>query len=71
MLDRLSNFCSNTITEIWTLIDPYYMFCKRLNKFDYIAKLLEKDKLLCDNIENINNQNNHDGSFVYGLINYS
>lgn len=69
MLNKLNNFHSYTMTKIYILVDTYYAFCKRLDNLDYIAKLLEKNKFFCDNIENMNNQKHYYRSSVYRLTN--
>lgn len=53
MLDRLVSFKSHFISEIWTLVGSNYAFCWQSNTSTYVAKLLEKNKYLCDNIENM------------------
>ena len=56
MLDRLGGFHSYAITDIRTLVDTHYTFCKRLNTSSYVTDLLYKDKFLCNNIEIVSNR---------------
>ena len=70
MLDKLGSFRSHAMTEIRTLVGIHYAFCRRPNISDYVAELLEKDKFLCDNIENMSNEKHHHRGFAYGLTNY-
>lgn len=55
ILDKLGSFCNNAITEIWILVSVYYIFYKRSDFLNYVTKLLEKNKFLCNHIENISN----------------
>ena len=70
MLDKLGSFRSHAITEIQTLVGAQHAFCRWADTSDYIAELLENDKFLCDDIENVSNKRHHHRGFAYGLTNY-
>lgn len=70
ILDKLSSFRSHATTKICTLISAYYVFYRRPDTLDYIAKLLKKDKFFYNNIENMDNQSHYHKSFAYRLTNY-
>lgn len=52
------------------LIDTHFNFFIWSNTSDYVAKLLEKDQFLCNNIVNVINQSYHNRNFAYELTNY-
>lgn len=59
------------ITKTQILISVYYIICRYSDTLHYFAKLKEKDKFLCENITNVNNQRNYYKSFyIYELTNY-
>lgn len=70
MLDKLNSFCSHAITKIRVLVNTHHAFYRLSNTSNYIAKLLEKDKSLCNNSENMSNQKHYYRSFICGLTNY-
>lgn len=70
MLDKLGSFRSHAMTEIRTLVGAHYAFCRRPDTSDYVAELLENDKFLCDDIENVSNERHHHRGFACGLTNY-
>lgn len=71
ILDKLDSFCNHTMTEIQILFDAYYAFFRQIDSTDNVIKLLEKDKFLFNNIENMSNKKHHYRSFnTYKLINY-
>lgn len=71
MLDKLGSLCSYIITNIWLLVDFYYVFCKRPDILDYIAKLLKKEIFFYNNIKNMSNQKyDYRGFYAYKLTSY-
>ena len=70
MLDKLSSFRSYAMTEIQILVGAHYPFCRRPDTSGYVAELLENDKFLCDDIENVSNERHHYRGFACGLTNY-
>lgn len=56
MLDRLSSFHSQAMTNIQSLAGAHHIFYRRLDISSYVTDVLYKDKFLCDTIENVSNR---------------